>query len=194
MIAMLCFPESMRKAQAEIDRVVGRDRLPTFADFDHMPYVRAMVKETLRWRGVGPLDVPHRLCQDDVYEGYWIPKDTTCIVNAWALNHDQDIYGPDAEDFNPGRFIDEKTGDLKPAIADTKDEGHVSYGFGRRICVGRHISNYSMYIEIAALLWCFDILPSKDAAGKPIIPDPLDSVDEGLVVYVDLVYCHSILL
>lgn len=55
MLAMVLYPDVMRKAQAEIDRVVGRDRLPNFGDYDNLPYMRAMVKEVLRWRPVGPL-------------------------------------------------------------------------------------------------------------------------------------------
>ena len=57
-----------------------------------------------------------------------------------------------------------------------------------RICVGRHVSNNSMFIEIAALLWAFNITPAKDAKGNDILPDPMDSVDEGLVVYVSSIF------
>ena len=52
---MILHPEAQKKAQEEIDRVVGRDRLPSFRDYEHLPYVRAMVKEVMRWRGVAPL-------------------------------------------------------------------------------------------------------------------------------------------
>ena len=52
---MILHPEAQKKAQEEIDRVVGRDRLPSFRDYEHLPYIRAMVKEVMRWRGVAPL-------------------------------------------------------------------------------------------------------------------------------------------
>lgn len=55
MLAMVLYPEAQKRAQEEIDRVVGRDRLPTFQDEDNLPYVRALVKEIMRWRGVAPL-------------------------------------------------------------------------------------------------------------------------------------------
>ncbi|KAJ7446930.1 cytochrome P450 [Mycena galericulata] len=200
MLALILSPECQKRAQEEIDRVVGRDRLPTFKDYDNLPYIRAFVKETLRWRGADPLGnfvanpllqplttlgVPHRLCQDDWYEvsgrRYFIPKDTICVANVWALNHDPAVYGPDAEDFNPGRHLDE-FGQLAPAVPETKDENHLSYGFGRRICVGRHVANQSMFIQIACLLWCFDIGPAKDEQGNIVMPDPMNSVDEGLIV------------
>lgn len=55
LLAMIHYPEIMRKAQAELDAVVGRDRVPTFSDRPHLPYMRAMVKELLRWRPAGPM-------------------------------------------------------------------------------------------------------------------------------------------
>jgi len=55
MLAMVLHPESQKRAQDEIDSIVGRDRLPTFQDYEQLPYVRALVKETMRWRGVAPL-------------------------------------------------------------------------------------------------------------------------------------------
>jgi cytochrome P450 len=55
MLAMVLHPEAQRRAQEEIDRVVGRDRVPTFKDQDNLPYITALVKETSRWRTVGPI-------------------------------------------------------------------------------------------------------------------------------------------
>ncbi|KAK7443507.1 hypothetical protein VKT23_015679 [Stygiomarasmius scandens] len=180
-LAMILYPETQKKAQEELDRVVGRGRLPTFRDYESLPYIRAIVKEILRWRGVGPLAVPHRLCQDDVYDGYYLKKDTICVVNVWALNRDPDVYGADADDFNPSRHLD-SSGKLAPAVPDTKDENHHTFGFGRRICVGRHLSKNSMFMQIASLLWAFEITPGKDANGNIVLPDPMDGIDDGLVV------------
>ena len=56
---MTLYPDAMRKAQAELDVVVGRDRLPTFEDKDNLPYIRAIIKETLRWRPTGPFGTFH---------------------------------------------------------------------------------------------------------------------------------------
>ncbi|KAJ7463500.1 cytochrome P450 [Mycena galericulata] len=178
LVAMILYPETQKRAQAEIDRVVGRDRMPSFADFDHLPYVRALVKETFRWRSIAPISVPHRLAQDDYYEGYFLPKNTICIVNQWELNHDKEVYGPDAEEFVPERHLD-ATGNMGPPFADTKEENHHSYGFGRRICVGRHVANNMMFIEIASLLWAFNIAPGLDANGVQTLPDPMSLKLEG---------------
>jgi len=80
---MVIFPDVQKKAQAELDEVIGRGQLPTFADYDHLPYIRAVVKEIMRWRPVGPVGIPHRVIQNDVYEGYHIPKGAICIPNVW---------------------------------------------------------------------------------------------------------------
>lgn len=131
MLAMVLYPETQKKAQAELDAVVGRSRLPTFADFDHLPYIRAMVKETLRWRAVDPLGLQHRSIEDDWYEGYYIPKGSVIMANVWAMNRDPEVHGTDYDFFNPSRYLNDK-GELDSATLDTKDEGHVTFGFGRR--------------------------------------------------------------
>jgi cytochrome P450 len=66
---MVAYPDVQKRAQAELDNVVGRARLPSFADFDHLPYIRAMVQEALRWHPITPASLSHRLIQDDWYEG-----------------------------------------------------------------------------------------------------------------------------
>lgn len=57
-LAMMCYPEVQRKAQGEIDQVVGPDRLPVMSDLDRLPYVQALTWEIFRWRVVVPLGRP----------------------------------------------------------------------------------------------------------------------------------------
>lgn len=71
---MVCNPEVQKKAQAEIDRVVGPHRLPNFDDRPSLPYAEALYREVMRWRPVVPLSVPHAATEDDAYKGYFIPK------------------------------------------------------------------------------------------------------------------------
>lgn len=59
MLGMVLHPDVQKKAAAELDRVVGRDRMPTFQDYEYLPYIRALVKEIMRWRGVAPLGTAH---------------------------------------------------------------------------------------------------------------------------------------
>jgi cytochrome P450 len=111
---MVAFPEVQRRAQAELDAVVGRARPPTFADATHLPYVRAIVKEVLRWRPPVELGLPHTAAEDDRYEGMFIPKGATCMANIWQCNHDRAIFGDDADDFKPERHLDAKGEELLP--------------------------------------------------------------------------------
>ncbi|KAJ4478124.1 cytochrome P450 [Lentinula aciculospora] len=178
--AMILYPEIQRLAQEELDSVVGPDRLPTFHDYESLPYIRATVKEVLRWRSVTPLGLPHRLSQDDYYEGYILPKDTICFANIWSLHHDSKLFGHDAEHFNPRRFFN-ADGKLDFSVADTRNEGHFGYGFGKRICPGQHVANNSLFIHIAFLLWAFNITPEVDADGNTRLPDPLQCI-EGLTI------------
>ncbi|KAF5343599.1 hypothetical protein D9757_013685 [Collybiopsis confluens] len=158
MLAMIAYPETQRRAQAELDAIVGRTRIPTFADRDHLPYIGAMIKEILRWH-----------------------PGSICIANVWHLNRDPDIYGPDAHHFNPSRHLDEKGAPI-PGIPDTKEENHVTYGFGRRLCVGRHVANQSLFIDIALMLWALNIENPIDANGKPAPIDVDGFIDDGLVM------------
>ena len=83
---MVINPEAQRRGQAELDSVVGRDRLPNFTDRDALPYVNAIVKELLRWHPATPMGVPHRILADDEYDGYIIPAGTTVFVNIWYVH------------------------------------------------------------------------------------------------------------
>ncbi|EIM83701.1 cytochrome P450 [Stereum hirsutum FP-91666 SS1] len=139
MQAMVLHPDAQVRAQAELDAVVGRARVPTFTDYEHLPYIRAMAKEALRWRPVVPLGVPHASRADDYYEGHFIPANSLIIANVWLLNRDPGVWGPDAMEFKPERHLDDHEKRVGPQEA--KEEGHFTYGFGRRVCVGKHVAN-----------------------------------------------------
>ncbi|KAI0255208.1 cytochrome P450 [Lactifluus subvellereus] len=180
-LSMLAYPETQARAHAELDAVVGRNRLPTFADYPHLPYIRAMVKEVLRWSPITPLGVPHYSTEDDWYEGMFIPKGTICIPNVWHMNHDPKVYGEDAAQFNPTRYLD-TNGDIARGPSLTKLEGHVAYGFGRRICVGRHMANNSLFINIATVLWASKIERKKDSSGRLLPLDVDGFVQHGILL------------
>jgi cytochrome P450 len=80
---MVLFPEIQKKAQEEIDHIVGGNRLPAFADKLSLPYITCIVWESLRWNPVTPLGVAHCLTEDDEYNGYRIPKGSTVLPNVW---------------------------------------------------------------------------------------------------------------
>ncbi|KAI8982787.1 CyP450 monooxygenase [Trametes punicea] len=165
-LAMVNYPDVQRKAQAELDAVVGPHRLPNFDDRDSLPYINAMVKECLRWHVVVPLGIPHRTVADEVYDGYFIPEGTVIIANAWALSRDVEVY-PDPEEFRPERFLDTKL----------KDPATYVFGYGRRICAGRHFADASLYIIVASVLHALKIEPPRDEYGQPVRVEPKMTTD-----------------
>lgn len=77
------YPDVQRKAQEELDRVVGPNRLPEYDDLDNLAYIRAIAMETMRWMPVFPLGLPHAVTQSDTYRGYHIPKGATVVAVSW---------------------------------------------------------------------------------------------------------------
>jgi len=73
----------VRKAQEELDRVVGSERLPRLSDQEDLPYVSALIKELFRWACPVPFGVPKRATEDNTYKGYFIPAGATIIENVW---------------------------------------------------------------------------------------------------------------
>ena len=82
---MVLHPQVVKKAQEELDRVVGKSRLPDFNDQEDLVYIGAVVREVQRWRPIIAGGLGHATTEDDVYEGYFIPKGTTVIPNAWFV-------------------------------------------------------------------------------------------------------------
>jgi len=169
-----CFRKSRKKAQAELDAVVGRGRLPDFNDYDSLPFINALVKETLRWQPVLPVGVPHYSTKDDEYEGYFFPKGTLIIGNAWSILHDPEMY-PEPEEFRPDRFL--KDGKPNPDVKDPQ----AAFGYGRRICPGQYIATRSLWAIVCSVLSVFDIAPPLDGSGKSIQLQP--NMADGLISY-----------
>ncbi|KAF5309415.1 hypothetical protein D9619_012388 [Psilocybe cf. subviscida] len=115
-LAMAMYPETQRKAQAELDAVIGSHRLPEFSDRSSLPYVNALVKETMRWQLVAPLAITHMATGDDVYAGYFIPKGSIVIGNAWAILHDERVF-TDPGEYRPERYLRDGKLDLSPCVS-----------------------------------------------------------------------------
>ncbi|KAK7687283.1 hypothetical protein QCA50_009788 [Cerrena zonata] len=174
-LAMTLHPEVQAKAQKELDDVIGPDRLPEYSDRDSLPYIDAIVNEILRWKPVVPLDIPHQLTADDVYNGFFLPKGSIIVGNSWAILHDEEAY-PNPSTFDPDRFI--KEGKLNK---DVQDPAVAAFGFGRRVCPGKNLAKDSLWITIASILAAFTIEKAKDEMGRPIVPT--EEYEPGLVSY-----------
>ncbi|KAI0295308.1 cytochrome P450 [Multifurca ochricompacta] len=172
-LAMTLYPEAQRKAQAEIDSVTGGSRLPEFSDQDALPYVSAILKEVLRWHPVGPLGVPHRVMQDDVYEGYFIPAGSIIMANVWAILHDPVTF-PEPDRFYPERWLSPDA----PAFPD-----HV-FGYGRRVCQGRVMAREVVWVGIASVLATFNIAAVDGKVPKETYTSDMISFPEPFVAHI----------
>ncbi|KAF8268432.1 cytochrome P450 [Lactarius quietus] len=153
-LAMTLYPEVQRRAQAETDGTVENSRLPDVSDEASLPYVQAVLKEVLRWHPVTPFALPHRVTEDDIYEGHHIPAGSTILPNVWGMMHDPEVFA------EPDRFYPEHW--LSP---DAPAYPHPAFGFGARRCPGRASAHSSMWMMIAGILATFDITPTED--GPP---------------------------
>ncbi|KAI1504830.1 cytochrome P450 [Biscogniauxia marginata] len=173
--------EFITKAQKDLDAIIGRDRLPTFEDKPKLLYIEAIMEELLRWRPAGAAGVPHFTKIESSYEGYRIPAGSVVIANHWAITREEAVFGPKVEAFIPERWLDSKSGQgPKSSSEELRDIPTVGFGYGRRICPGRHIARNSLWITIARLLWAFNIEPGLSESGERVAIDSLAATD-GLV-------------
>ncbi|KAL0959325.1 hypothetical protein HGRIS_014586 [Hohenbuehelia grisea] len=148
MMAMALHPDKQRAGHEELDRVLGRLRLPVIADRSSLPYVDALIKETMRWHPALPLGIARCTAEDDSYNGYFIPKGTIVMPNVWATAFaPNNKYPP--KDFIPERYLDTSCPELDPSAW--------AFGFGRRVCPGKALGENSVFILIASILASFDI-------------------------------------
>ncbi|KNZ81601.1 Cytochrome P450 2B11 [Termitomyces sp. J132] len=153
-LACIRYPEWIATAQMEIDMVVGTDRLPSLKDRPFLPYMEAIVRVRF--------GIPHQSVADDViqYQGqqYFIPEGSVIFPVTWAIEHDQSIF-EDHDRFVPERFLDAK-GNLKPHYETS------AFGFGRRVCPGIPFAERTLWINIATMLWTFNIRKSDELDPK----------------------------
>ncbi|KAJ7585231.1 cytochrome P450 [Mycena floridula] len=178
-MAMLLHPECQRRCQAEIDIVVGSGRLPDFSDRESLPYLNCVLQETLRWYPTVHLGIPHRTTEPDIYNGYFIPKGSIVFANAAGICQNEAVYA-NPQEFNPSRFLPKPEGNNEPHPAAT-------WGYGRRICPGRHFADGSLWIAMASMLAVFDISKAIDNDGKEITPQLTFTI--GLIHHADQVPC-----
>ncbi|KAG1865919.1 cytochrome P450 [Suillus subalutaceus] len=154
-LAMLLHPDVQSRA----------NNVPSFEHKPFLPYIEAICREVLRWQPIVPLGLPHMTSQDDVYEGYLIPKGTDRISvrnlkTPRAISRDESLY-PDASRFDPQRHLTAE-GKLK----DDPLAGHFAFGYGRRICPGRHFAELSLWAAMA-----FHFVHYSEGNDIPVIPE-----------------------
>jgi cytochrome P450 len=164
LLAMAAFPEVMKKAHEEVDRVCGHLRMPGKDDMPQLPYIRACMLEVLRWRPIAPMGIPHHTTAQDTYGSYVIPANSDVFINIWSINHDESFYNSPAS-FDPSRYIqNESGGSLSAGSLDANKGRKVNYTFGagRRVCPGQRFAENNLMMHFAKLAWTFDIEATGD--------------------------------
>ncbi|KAJ6788835.1 hypothetical protein PWT90_05938 [Aphanocladium album] len=168
-LAMVLFPGVQEKAQEEIDRVIGLSRFPDLADRENLPYIDSLVKEIHRWSPVTPLGLPHAASQNISYNNFTIPQGSILLPAVWWFLHDPQRYqNPDV--FEPERFLYPR---------NEPDSTAIAFGFGRRICPGRHFADTSIFINVARILSAFEIKKAVNPQGVEV--DPILQLQPGVL-------------
>ncbi|ORY03085.1 cytochrome P450 [Basidiobolus meristosporus CBS 931.73] len=169
-LIMAKIPEVQEKLHQEFDQVIGANRLPDYqTDYQSLPYFDAFLKELLRFRTPNFLGIPHASVKDDLYEQYFIPRDTLIILNSHAIHFDASRYAS-PEKFQPERFLSSKNVD---------DGDHFAFGAGRRVCAGSQLATREVWTAIAGIIWAFNITESQ--ASKHTLQE--DDMINGLANY-----------
>jgi cytochrome P450 len=160
--AALHNPEFMTHAHEVLDRVVGRERLPEFSDRNNLAYIDAVIHEMFRWRPISPGSIPRRADRVDEFAGVKIAKGVIIMANAWAIGRDERVFDPalgNVSDFVPERWLHDGKirGDLPLPV----------FGQGRRICQGKRVAIDGTFLNVAHLLWAFDVETVHDEEVDP---------------------------
>jgi len=164
MAELICNPDKMKGAQAELDEVVGRNRRVEENDSDRLPYLYAVVKEVFRLHPVVPLLVPHRAASACEVGGCVIPKDTQVIVNVWAIGRDPVIWN------EPSKFVPERFIDTKMSVVDYRGQHFelLPFGAGRRMCVGLPLASRMIHLVLTSLIHSFDWIPPEGMTTEQV--------------------------
>ena len=153
------YPDVQAKVHEELDEVIGPKRLPCLNDKKNLPYLEATIAEALRLRPVAPLGVPHKALVDTTLNGYNIPKDTTLILNIWAMHHDPKHWRNPSQ-FDPNRFLDKNKN-----VLNLSTMSYLPFSAGRRVCLGELLAKVELFLFVAQLMHQFKI---ENPPGYPL--------------------------
>ncbi|KAL7115605.1 hypothetical protein ACP275_04G192700 [Erythranthe tilingii] len=165
-------PKVLHKAQQEIDRVIGSDRLVQESDAADLPYLMAIIKETFRLHPPIPM-LARKSISDCVIDGYDVPSNSLLFVNLWSMGRNPKIWE------NPLEFLPERFLEKENSAIDIKGQHFelLPFGTGRRGCPGMLLGIQEVIIIIGTMIQCFDwILPDRsgrvDMTERPGLTAP----------------------
>ncbi|KAH7296350.1 hypothetical protein KP509_26G020300 [Ceratopteris richardii] len=153
MAQLLKHPNILKRAQEEIDLVVGRNRLIQETDLPELRYLRCIVMETMRLTPSGPFSIPHCTAKDTQLAGYDIPKGTHVLISIYSHGRNKKIWGEDVEVFRPDRHLQEET---RVENSNGPEMKYIMFGGGRRRCPGAPLGMTLIMLALGHLLQCFE--------------------------------------
>lgn len=174
---LLKHPEVMAQAHAEVDSMLGTDIgvLPSYDQVRKLRYVGQILDESLRLWPTAPGFTRYPF-QDTVIGGkYPLPKGAAVLVLTPMLHRDPQVWGPDAEEFNPGHFSPERRAALPP-------DAYKPFGSGPRACIGRQFALQEATLVLGMLLQRFELIDSRRYQLK--IKETLTIKPDGLRIKV----------
>ena len=141
-------PNLIKKANEELDTVVGQERWVEERDIQNLPYIDSIVKETMRKHPVAVLLAPHLAIEDCHVSGYDVSQGTVVFINTWSMGRDPSVWDQ-PEEFRPERFLD-KAVDVKGQSFEL-----LPFGSGRRMCPGYSLGLKMINTSLANLLHGF---------------------------------------
>ncbi|EJD06677.1 cytochrome P450 [Fomitiporia mediterranea MF3/22] len=196
-LLMTIHSDVAKKVQEEIDRVVGRDRLPRIEDRGDLPYLDCVLRELYRIHPAVPLGLPHRSTKAEQYRGWTIPAGSMIVANIWYMMRDEKIF-PDPESFVPERHmanvmasLDVRSEELAEGVSASTDDDPSSmvFGFGRRICPGKYLADTTLWLTVATVLALFDISPYIDPKTGMVEVPKLELNSDGVIVHPNTFKC-----
>ncbi|XP_072035914.1 cytochrome P450 2U1-like [Amphiura filiformis] len=167
LLYMIANPDVQAKAQKELDKVVGRDRMPRLSDKADLPYFQATLLEITRKASTARLSALHAASEDTTLNGYNIPKGAIVMANLWACHYDAEVFA-EPEVFRPERFLND-AGDK----VVQRDE-LIPFSTGRRFCLGDNLARMELFVIISHLLHRFTFKSPPDqctALGMARLPN-----------------------
>ena len=168
-------PEIQAKVHEELDRAVGRESLPTVDDRTRLPYMFACLAESMRYRTIGALALPHKASEDAEIGGYLVREGTQVLGNIYSIHHDP-RYWDSPDEFIPERFLPQEDGSMSPALTS---QAYLPFGTGHRRCPGRRFAETTVWIHITRMLHRLNFetpegkpLPEDEVFGLAISPKP----------------------
>uniref|UniRef100_A0A5B7BCS3 Geraniol 8-hydroxylase-like n=1 Tax=Davidia involucrata TaxID=16924 RepID=A0A5B7BCS3_DAVIN len=149
MAEVLQNPETLKRARAELDQIIGKGKPVEESDIARLPYLQAIVKETFRLHPPVPFLIPRKVEADVEVCGFTVPKGAQVLVNAWAIGRDPSTWA------NPNSFVPER---FLGSEVDVR--GHdfelIPFGAGRRICPGLPLAIRMVHLMLGSLINSFD--------------------------------------